>query len=57
MILPSSNAHQTVFDEEGTAPAMHLSVESADPNRVATWTGAEVPDGARIQQAFAAKPA
>src|SRR5512139_1428447 len=50
--LPLSNAHQTIFEEDVNAPGFHLSTETADQNRIATWTGTNVADGSRIQHTF-----
>src|SRR5512138_2761593 len=47
--LPSSDAHQTISDERDASSGLHLSPTVDGPNRVATWTGTEVPDGATIR--------
>ncbi|HSM93889.1 MAG TPA: 7TM domain-containing protein [Anaeromyxobacteraceae bacterium] len=54
--LPSSDARQAVSDERDQASGMHLTQAMDGPNRVATWTGSEVPDGARIRHTFKVLP-
>ncbi|ACL66892.1 transglutaminase domain protein [Anaeromyxobacter dehalogenans 2CP-1] len=54
--LPSSDAHQTISEERDQTSGLHLSQSMEGPNRVATWSGADVPNGARIRHAFKVLP-
>ena len=54
--LPSSDLHQTVAEERDQSSGLHLTQAMDGPNRVATWTGANVPDGARIRHGFVVLP-
>ncbi len=54
--LPSSDLHQTVTEERDQSSGLHLTQTMDGPNRVATWTGANVPDGARIRHGFVVLP-
>ncbi|WP_242360903.1 7TM domain-containing protein [Anaeromyxobacter sp. SG17] len=47
--LPASDARQTISDERTESAGFHLSQVFDGPNRVATWVGAQVPDGAEIR--------
>jgi len=54
--LPSSDGRQVISEERDVSSGLHLSQAVDGPNRVATWTGAEVPDGARIRHTFRVLP-
>src|SRR5512138_3628274 len=54
--LPSSDARQTISEERDVTSGLHLSQAVDGPNRVGTWSGAEVPDGARIRHTFRVLP-
>ncbi|ABS27658.1 7TM domain-containing protein [Anaeromyxobacter sp. Fw109-5] len=47
--LPASDARQTISDERTESAGFHLSQVLDGPNRVATWVGAQIPDGAEIR--------
>ena len=53
--LPTNDARQTITEERDLSSGVHLTQVMDGANRVATWTGAEVPDGsqnpARLQGA------
>ncbi|MHB8875010.1 MAG: 7TM domain-containing protein [Myxococcaceae bacterium] len=50
--LPLSDARQTVSEEKNDAPGLHLATETQANNRLATWSGSDVPDGSHIQYSF-----
>jgi len=50
--LPTSDRHQLVLDEANTSPGVHFSAQSEELNRVATWSGAQVPDGTALRYAY-----
>jgi transglutaminase-like putative cysteine protease len=50
--LPVSDSRQSVSGEENVSPRLHLSTEFSALNRVATWTGGNLPDGTRIHYGF-----
>lgn len=52
--LPASDVRQQISEEQHDAPGLHLTTESDGMNRVASWSGGDVPDGARIRYAFEA---
>jgi hypothetical protein len=52
--LPFSDAHQSIGDETDDALGFHLASETVGENRVATWSGGAVQDGARVQHSFTA---
>ncbi len=54
--LPSSDARQAISEERDVSSGLHLSQATDGPNRVATWTGAEVPDGTSIRHTFRVLP-
>jgi transglutaminase-like putative cysteine protease len=54
--LPSSDPRQTISEEHDVSSGMHLVQTMDGPNRVATWTGSEVPDRSRIRHTFNALP-
>ncbi|HEX9049246.1 MAG TPA: 7TM domain-containing protein [Anaeromyxobacter sp.] len=54
--LPSSDARQTISDERDVSSGLHLSQTVDGSNRVATWSGTEVPDGASIRHTFHVLP-
>lgn len=54
--LPSSDARQTISEEHDVANGLHFSQSTDGPNRVATWTGAEVPDRSQIRHSFKVLP-
>lgn len=54
--LPSSDAHQHVTEEKDVALGLHLTQAMEGANRVATWTGDRVPDGAQIRHTFKVLP-
>ena len=54
--LPMSDERQVVSEERGASSGFHLTQVVEGPNRVATWTGADVPDGAQIRQTFRVLP-
>src|SRR5512138_3981157 len=54
--LPSTDARQTISEERDLSSGMRLAQTVDGPNRVATWTGAEVPDRAQIRHAFKVLP-
>jgi len=47
--LPANDPRQTISDERTESPRFHLTQVLDGPNRVATWVGAQVPDGAEIR--------
>jgi len=54
--LPTSDARQVISDERDVSSGLHLSQGVDGANRVATWTGAEVPDRAQIRHTFKVLP-
>jgi transglutaminase-like putative cysteine protease len=54
--LPANDARQTIADERTESSAFHLSQVFDGPNRVATWVGAQVPDGAVIRHTVKVVP-
>ncbi len=54
--LPSNDAHQTVSEERDVSSGLHLTQVIEGANRVATWTGAEAPDGAQIRHSLKVLP-
>lgn len=54
--LPSSDAHQVVREERDTSTGLHLTQAMEGANRVATWIGDRVPDGAQIRHGFKVLP-
>jgi transglutaminase-like putative cysteine protease len=54
--LPANDARQTVTEERDLSSGLHLTQAIEGANRVATWTGAEVPDGAQIRHTFSVLP-
>lgn len=54
--LPSNDARQTVTEERDLSSGLHLTQVMDGANRVATWSGAEVPDRARIVHTFKVLP-
>src|SRR5512138_846008 len=54
--FPASDARQVVSEERGASAELHLSQGLEGPNRVATWSGTDVPDGVRIRQTFRIVP-
>jgi transglutaminase-like putative cysteine protease len=50
--LPRSDSRQTVQGEENRAPGFRLSTDQHSLNRVATWTGDEVPDATGLEYRF-----
>jgi transglutaminase-like putative cysteine protease len=54
--LPASDERQVVSEERGAASGLHLVQTLEGPNRVATWTGANVPDGVQVRQTFRVLP-
>lgn len=54
--LPASDVRQRVSEERNDSPSFHLTTELDGLNRVATWSGGEVPDGARIRYALSVIP-
>jgi transglutaminase-like putative cysteine protease len=54
--LPSSDAHQAVSGERDLTSGLHLTQVTEGANRVATWIGADVPDGARVRHTFQVIP-
>ncbi|MBI5508234.1 MAG: transglutaminase [Deltaproteobacteria bacterium] len=51
--LPMSDSHQTISDEESSSPGLHLTTHSRGGNRIANWSGVNIPAGARIRHSFA----
>jgi hypothetical protein len=54
--LPSNDAHQQVSEEHDVSSGLHVLQSIDGANRIATWTGAEAPDGARIRHSFKVLP-
>jgi hypothetical protein len=54
--LPSSDAHQQISQEENQAPGLHFDQRLDGLNRVATWTGTDVPEGTRVRYSFTVLP-
>jgi hypothetical protein len=54
--LPTNDARQTITEERDLSSGVHLTQVMDGANRVATWTGAEVPDGSQIRHAFKVLP-
>lgn len=54
--LPSNDARQTITEERDLSSGLHLTQAMDGANRVATWTGAEVPDRARVVHSFKVLP-
>lgn len=54
--LPLSDPRQSISDEQNASPGLHFSSEIDGLNRVATWTGGDVPDGTRVRFSFAVIP-
>ncbi len=54
--LPSTDTRQTISEEHDLSSGLRLTQAVDGPNRVATWTGADVPDGAQIRHAFKVIP-
>lgn len=54
--LPSNNARQTVSEEHDLSSGLHLTQVMDGPNRIATWSGSEVPDRAQIRHSFKVLP-
>lgn len=54
--LPANDAHQTISEERDVSSGLHLTQVTNGANRVATWTGAEVPDGATLRHTFKVVP-
>lgn len=51
--LPASDPHQQVtLERDESSPGFHLTREMDGLNQVATWTGTNIPDGARIRHSF-----
>jgi hypothetical protein len=54
--LPANDPRQTISDERTESPRFHLTQVLDGPNRVATWVGAQVPDGAEIRHTIKVVP-
>jgi len=54
--LPASDAHQAVSEERDLSSGLHLTVAAEGADRVATWQGGDVPDGAEIRHGFKVLP-
>ena len=55
--LPVSDARQTITEEHDlSSGGLHLTQVMDGANRVATWQGSEVPDGAQIRHTFKVLP-
>jgi len=54
--LPASDERQLVSDERDASSGLSLAVGVDGPNRLATWSGADVPDGAAIRHVFRVIP-
>jgi hypothetical protein len=54
--LPVSDAHQNISEERDVSGGLHLSHVMEGPNRVARWTGTEVPDHSSVRHAFKVLP-
>jgi hypothetical protein len=52
--LPASDRHQLISEEQSDAPGLHFTRSVERMNSVATWSGAQVPDGSRIVHSFSA---
>ena len=50
--LPQSDEHQTLSDEQDTAPGMHFDSEQVGLNRQAVWSGAAVADDTHLAHSF-----
>lgn len=50
--VPPTDPRQRVLHEENRSPGLHLEITSSGANRVATWTGAAIPDGAKLELAI-----
>ncbi len=55
-LVPLSTPRQEVSDEQDAAPAFHFAQQLDGQNRVATWSGGDVPDGASIRHGFTVLP-
>ncbi|MBN1210838.1 MAG: transglutaminase [Myxococcaceae bacterium] len=54
--LPATDAHQQISQEENQATGLHFNQRLEGLNRVATWAGADVPDGTRLRYSFTVLP-
>lgn len=54
--LPASSPRQQISQEENQALGLHFDQRLEGLNRVATWTGGDVPDGTRIRYSFSVLP-
>jgi len=54
--LPTNDARQTITEERDVSSGLHLTQLMEGPNRVATWSGAEVPDRAQVLHSFKVLP-
>jgi len=54
--VPSSDARQIISEERNASPGLLFSQVVDGANRVATWVGADVPDGAQIRHSFKVLP-
>jgi transglutaminase-like putative cysteine protease len=54
--LPSNDSRQTISEERDVSSGLHLTQVTDGANRVATWSGGEVPDGAQIRHSFKVLP-
>lgn len=54
--LPSTDARQQIADERNDAAAFHMTTEMVGLNRVATWSGGNVPDGATVRYSITVVP-
>jgi transglutaminase-like putative cysteine protease len=50
--LPATDEHQEITEESNASPAFFYAALSEGLNRVASWSGGSVADGARIEHTF-----